>query len=419
LPTQALRNSRATRWTSVLAAQGFGQVAAFICSLLIIRALTKDEYAVYTLAGVALGLVAQVSDLGAGSAMLSLGGRLSSDRLALGRLVVTTLRLRTKLLGLALLVGGAALVVLLSRVNVPLPRVLAITALVAMTASANFQYAIWGVTARLLGRVAQLQVFDSSSALTRVGLVLLATRIAPSATSVLAANLLPALVSAQLVRRWIGSGIGLDQPEAVEMRQALVSMMSRLLPNAIFYALYGQIAIVLLGLLGGATQVADVGALGRLAALLAVFSGVLTNLVLPDVACSRSRSELRGLYLKIVSFHLGCSLALLLVAGIFPDALLRVLGPRYAELRGTLVWVLLAQLVNSFVATVWSLNAARGWTAGVWLTIPCIVAAQILLVPVLDLATVKGAVLFGSLPFLAALLVLGHLARRGLRAVPV
>jgi hypothetical protein len=51
----------------------------------------------------------------------------------------------------------------------------------------------------------------------------------------------------------------------------------------------------------------------------------------------------------------------------------------------------------------------------VWLTIPAILATQVLLARLLDLTTVKGAILFGSLPLLAALVVLLPLGWSGIR----
>jgi hypothetical protein len=93
-----------------------------------------------------------------------------------------------------------------------------------------------------------------------------------------------------------------------------------------------------------------------------------------------------------------------------------VLGPEYAHLEQELIFVMLVAVVQMVGGVLVSLNAARSWTAGMWVAIPVIVCAQVMLLPVLDLRTVEGVAMLNALPFAASWLVCLWQARQGLRA---
>ena len=86
------------RWTRVLSLFAGTQVAVqfmgFVGGLIVVRSLTKEEYAIYTIAGSALGLLTVLSDLGVSNALLTLGGRVWQDDDRLAQLVRSGLKLQ-------------------------------------------------------------------------------------------------------------------------------------------------------------------------------------------------------------------------------------------------------------------------------------------------------------------------------------
>jgi hypothetical protein len=82
----------------------------------------------------------------------------------------------------------------------------------------------------------------------------------------------------------------------------------------------------------------------------------------------------------------------------FPDLLLLILGQSYAGLEYLVKWAVLAVLINSLSDTLWHLNASRGWVQGSWITIPITVVTQVTFGLMVDLSTVRGAIMLGSLP---------------------
>ena len=66
----------------------------------------------------------------------------------------------------------------------------------------------------------------------------------------------------------------------------------------------------------------------------------------------------------------------------------------------------------------WHMNAYRGWVPPSWVYIPATLGAQVAVIPLLDLSTVRGVILFGLLSTVPAVLISAFLAARGLREEP-
>src|SRR2546429_305311 len=81
------------------------QLIGFLCGILVVRMLSKADYAIFTIAGSALGLLTNLSDLGVGNAMLALGGRVWQDNVQMGQLVYTAQKVRWVLFVLGSLVA--------------------------------------------------------------------------------------------------------------------------------------------------------------------------------------------------------------------------------------------------------------------------------------------------------------------------
>src|SRR5271157_4474947 len=79
------------RWAKIISAftgiQLLIQFVAFLSGILIVRNLTKADYAVYTVAISSHIILIILSDLGIGNALLALGGRVWNDDLRLGQLL--------------------------------------------------------------------------------------------------------------------------------------------------------------------------------------------------------------------------------------------------------------------------------------------------------------------------------------------
>jgi hypothetical protein len=89
--------------------------------------------------------------------------------------------------------------------------------------------------------------------------------------------------------------------------------------------------------------------------------------------------------------------AVLVVAATAPGTLIWVLGPKYQGLRNVLTLALAGGLTYVLSATIFLLNNAKAWIEQAWIAIPLTIALQLIGILILDLSTVRGALIFGWL----------------------
>ena len=88
---------------------------------------------------------------------------------------------------------------------------------------------------------------------------------------------------------------------------------------------------------------------------------------------------------------------MVVLAALFPEPVLWVLGPRYAHLRHELLIAVLAGAVALQSACSYVLSAARGIVVNPVLMIPAAIAMQVLLTAVLPVSTTAGVLWLGLL----------------------
>src|SRR5438477_5010895 len=77
--------------------QAVVQVLAFLSGILVIRSLTQQEYAYFTIANTMQGTLNLLADIGISVGVVSIGGRVWQDRHRFGELINTGLHLRKQL----------------------------------------------------------------------------------------------------------------------------------------------------------------------------------------------------------------------------------------------------------------------------------------------------------------------------------
>ncbi len=108
-------------------------------------------------------------------------------------------------------------------------------------------------------------------------------------------------------------------------------------------------------------------------------------------------------------------MVILLAAFFFPREFLFVLGPKYSHLDRELLLIIGAGTLNMVAATLWTLNAARGWVSGSWIYIPLTLGTQIALIPLINFSTVNGVLTFNLISALPSLFLNLGLSYRGFR----
>ena len=390
------------------------QSIGLLVGLMIVRTLPVEEYAYYTISVGMLGLMNQLSDVGIGSGLLALGGGMWSDRSRFGSLIASTLQCRRMFMAGAVLIVTPFMGWLCYRAGASTGYSVLLVVLVWLAVALQVGIGIYTAAPRLHSQISRLQRLDLGAVSGRLLLVSLAANF--NAACVVAVNTMVLGAQAWFARQWTHELIERKAPATPEQGREILQLVLRQLPNAIFYCLLGQVTLVVIGIFGQTQQIAEVGALGRLSAIFGIVGSVMSLIVCPRLARAQGGRELARQYCAVLAIFVGAATLALVLCSLFSSEVFWVLGPNYARLESLAPWIVLMAACNSLLGIVWAMNAVKGWTRGVWLTIPAIVLAQIALAPWLDLSSVKGAVVFGCLPLLAALPILFHLARKGIRA---
>jgi O-antigen/teichoic acid export membrane protein len=387
--------------------QGAIQLLNLLTGFLIIRWLSVEAYAQYSLAFGFQSSVGMLVDLGFGSGVIALVGSRVNDPGVAGRYIRSVLHYRTRLF---LTIAPLAAI-----------------AFVWMTGQQEWG---WATRAALFGSVlfslyfqgwtscysSPLAMHQRYGALYRVQVVNGVWRLGAFG----ALHFLSALTAS--CAAWVNSlsmaGLGFfyrracrtlvrepaqaDPAANLEMRR----YVAPLIPATVFNALESQITVFLIACFGRTQNIAEVAALGRLTQVLIIFMAFNGTVVGPSVARA-SRANLRILYLA--SLIGGCVLVggLWAASLLMPGPMLWIVGAKYAHLHDELPWSILGWGLYFLGTLLWTMHSARKWVFWWHSTMHCValVVSQIVGIWLFDLGTTMGVLKFSLLAAAANLAV--------------
>jgi hypothetical protein len=178
----------------------------------------------------------------------------------------------------------------------------------------------------------------------------------------------------------------------------------------------GQISVWLVGLFGSVERVAEVGALGRLAALFTVIGAVLGAMVVPYFARASSAREMSSAFVALNGFFALLSGVLVAASLVWPHAMLWILGKQYSGLVNELPWMVVASALSAWSTGLYSVGMARGWIVPAMLMIPLGIATACLAAVAFDMSSVSGVFMMNSAVALVSLVLTFVVLHTRLRA---
>lgn len=387
------------------------QLLAFATGVVVVRSLSKPDYALYTAAMSLVAVLSVGGDLGLSSAVLAVGAQVRGAPADVAAVREAAMTMRRTLVTCAMLVVIGLGVWLLPAAGASTSDTAGLLGLTCLAGWLGAPAAVDIAVARARGQVMAVQDREIAAASCRAALLLAlaSVRLTP------AAALLVVAVTAWLLTRLMRPG---PTPVVAEKRtvygRSLRALVARQAPASVYGILEPQIFVALAAGLGGVSVVAEFGALGRLTAAAGVLGGVMSAAVVPVVAWQRRRQALIRLYLAATGL-LGIVGASVLVIGTqAPDLLLSILGTPYLNLRPPLRVAIAATFLRLLAALTYSLNAARGVIPSPWLAVGAAVLTQAMGCVLFDVSQVVG--LF-RLSALLAFVALGINVAYALKAV--
>lgn len=197
----------------------------------------------------------------------------------------------------------------------------------------------------------------------------------------------------------VGVSTGEKQKEIVHL--ALPNM-----PNALFYAFQGQIALLMITIFGHVGSVAGVGALGRLAQIF-VFFGQMNFLLLEPYFASMPQERFKRSYAVILLAQAAICLVAVSVAYYVPQAFLWILGDKYSGLRREAFLVIASGAISYFSGVLWGIHTARKfvywWNSSAYIVITLF--AQAWFISHIDLSSIYSVLLLNIVSASIALIL--------------
>lgn len=379
--------------THFVAGQSAVQLLNIVGGILLLRWLDVESYAQFNVAFAFQSTIGVLVDLGFAGSIVALVGERSEDDRVIGNFVRSALHLRRR----ALVFGAVA--------------ALAVYPFVAGRQDWGF-----GTQVGLLGAVLAALAFQGLLAYSAVLMIRRQLRshyhaqIVGAVTKLAGFALLLAFgLLSSVAAAWLSAlSVGLVGVCYYRASRAFVVVPARsdpecdrqmmryilpLVPGITFAAFQGQINVAIASVFGGAQNIAEVGALARLAQAFSILAAANPVLIEPYIA-SVPRARLLDRYLRVVVAQGLIAGAIAAAAFAFPEPLLWILGPNYKGLRWEVSLAVLTWCAWYFSSGMWTMNMARRWNY--WWTniayIASVLATQAAGVALLDLSVTRNVI---------------------------
>lgn len=381
------------------------QVLGFASGIALVQFMEPTQYGHYTLAMSMVGLASVLLDLGLSTAVLAQGGPLHDDPGALGGLVADAFVIQRLLMLLGALVLAPVFGAMFMQQGLAWPEMLVLAALALGCGAFNVHNAVSMSLVRLRGDLAMQQRTDVGLNAARTLLVLAAGLIWLDARVAVVLNLAAAVAVFALLKSYLATHVDRSAVSAGEHSAALWDFIRRQAPNSIYYCVLGQISVWLVGLFGSVERVAEVGALGRLAALLTIIGAVLGATLVPYFAKASSVREMASAFVALNGFFALLSVVLVAASLVAPHPMLWILGKQYSGLVNELPWMVVGSALSAWSAALYGVASARGWLVPAALMIPTGIATMAVSAAVFDMSSVSGVFMMNTAVALVALLL--------------
>ena len=374
------------------------QLINMVTGFLIIRAMSKDDYANFTIITTLAPVMLLLSDNGIGGGISAIGRKIWEDNEKTGRLVSTGFQLRRKFALGSFLLIGPLLSWMLVRNHTPAFTIALLLAITLTGVSFELTGTVLKMILQLRQQIKTLAKVGISSSLLRLCMIFsfvtffhLNTVLA----SLAAASAL--ILETTLYIRVVKPQIHWGAPPDPEYRSTIYSLVRKTAPLTIYYCVQGQISIWLISFFGSTHQVADIGATARFGIIFATLTSTYCTIVVPRFARNNGRRRLFTQFLQIVLSLLFMMTVSVAIARFFPQPFIFLLGSKYTNMSGILWLVMLSSGMNSLAGVIYGLNIAKGWIPPALLTIPVELATQIILLLSLNLSKTENVLIFSCL----------------------
>jgi len=378
----------------VFSSQVLLQIIGFGISILLIRQMPKEDYAIYTIFISLLAILNILSDSGIVLGFNALGGKIWNDEKKFASLLKTASFLRARITILAFAIAGIyGMSILISQDSSSFEIFVIIGSLLLIVSpeihKAFIQQAL--LLQKDVGNVQLLGIIHQGMRLLLIIAVIFLVKVDLTIEWVLCITIVSVWVSFLFILRKSKHLRSSQAKINGEYKKVLLHYIKINWHNAAFFSFQGQISIFLIGILGSTTNLAELGALTRYGLIYTALTAFVTNILGPAFGKCQEKSKLIKTFLSTLVVILLFSLATLFVVYLFPTYFLWILGEQYQQLSYELSLVFVAGSIGFVSSTIFTLNSYKGWIRfSRYFEIPANILSLVLGVIIFDISTLEG-----------------------------
>jgi O-antigen/teichoic acid export membrane protein len=390
-----------------ISTQALIQVLGLLSGILIIRLLPTTEYAFYTLANTMLGTMTVLADGGISSGVMAEGGKVWTDSKKLGIVIATGFKLRRTFAVFSLLISMPILFYLLRSHGANLITSFLIVFSLIPSFYAALSDNLLEISLKLHQGINKLQRNQLFTGIWRFIMISGSLFIFPWTFVAILGNGLPRMWANIKLRK-----LSNDYAKPVKQIDPLVekeilSVVRRSLPGSIYYCVSSQITIWLISMFGSTKAIAHLGAIGRIAVVITIFTTLFNTLIIPRYArLQENRKVLRWRFFQIQIVLLLISIFVVATVMTFPSQILWILGSGYANLKTEIVLMAISSCLAMLSSVTYFTMVSRGWIIKPVINISINILFQVILIFTMDVSKTKNVLLFSIVDFLVSYLIL-------------
>ncbi|WP_373056964.1 lipopolysaccharide biosynthesis protein [Zunongwangia sp. H14] len=386
----------------VLGSQMIGKALGFAISILLVRELSKADYAIYTVLLTIQGMLIPLSNSAIFIGFKKIGGEIWSDTSKISSLIRTAKHIAPIIIGIAfLLVGGYAAYILFEQ-EVEISRIIWFLLCLLLIVIPEVQTAFLRTAMLLQKEVSIVQISELVGHVVRfIGIagILLFLNLDYVIAVIFLITSISAWSSYIYVKRK-GKDLGLAEVSEInpDYKKTLIYYIRLNWHNSAFFAFKGQISIFLLGVFGTTDSLAEIGALARFSLIFTIISALFHNIYAPMFARNNNLERLKKMFVgAIMASLIICGIVLLAVA-FFPEFFLWILGEGYQNLDYELLLMIIGGSIGFIIGIVHNVNLNKGWIKFTpLLEIPTDIGGILLGIFLFDITTLTGVLYMGIL----------------------
>jgi hypothetical protein len=391
-----------------LAKQGLAMAGNLLYGLCCVRMLPKPEYAMFAVLFGFMGSLTVLLDIGISGTLAPLVGEQIDNLPLIANYVASIRRIALKMYFLVAPIAAIVFTLLVQKQHwgiAVVAQMIGVLLFTAWFARVSSSYGAVLILRRDRSHYYRIQMIGSLGSLAL--LVLFWAFHHMNVYVGILLNVAQIVFMASSYYRRAQELLGIKGNPDPQQQKAIVRLAMPNFPSSVFYAVQGQITLMLITVFGhSAASVANVGALARLGQILVLFSQMNPILVEPFFARLQA-ARLMRVYLTAAFLVTLFATAFTASAFFFPHIFLWVLGPKYSTLHYEVGLQVLSSSLSFVSGFLWVVHSSRRfvywWNTVANITLTVLVEAVVIWK--VDLSTVSHVLILNIATSTASLLV--------------